>query len=128
MTRVALAALFVAACSDPGGGGTADAPNTIDMNTNKVVPVTCPATADATVMTTNTSFTFMPMNTSVPNNAVVKFMMSSDHNVVPNPIAPMTDPGLTVSFGETKCLKFTQAGSYGFACGPHGFVGTVTIN
>jgi plastocyanin len=38
-----------------------------------------------------------------------------------------TDPGLVVNFSETKCLKFTAAGTYGFYCGPHGFSGTVTV-
>ncbi|HEY5949887.1 MAG TPA: plastocyanin/azurin family copper-binding protein [Kofleriaceae bacterium] len=128
MTRFALAALLFAACGgDDGGGVTADAAKTPDAATNKVVAVTCPTTADATVMTTNGSFSFMPAATPLALNGVVKFVMSSEHNVVPNTIAPMTDPGLMVNFGETKCLKFTAVGTFGFACGPHSFAGTVTV-
>ena len=129
MTRLVLAVLLLAACGGDDGGGmvTADAAKMIDAAPlNKVQTVTCPATVDATVMTTNTTFAFMPMASTVPINGIVKFEMSTDHNVAPNPMAAMTDPGLNVGFGATACLKFTQAGTYGFLCTPHGFVGTVT--
>jgi len=126
MTRVVLAALLVAACSDPGGGGTADAPPTIDMNTNKVVPVTCPATADATITVNMAGTSYMPMATTVPVNAIVKFMMTSLHDAKPNTLTT-SDPGLVVGFGETKCLKFTATGTFGFFCTAHSFAGTVTV-
>ena len=107
---------------------TPDAAKLIDAApTNKVTTVTCPTTPDKTVMTTNASLSYMPMATTVPVNGVVRFVMSTDHDVAPNSIAAMTDPGLVVGFGQTKCLKFTQAGTYGFLCSPHGFVGTVTV-
>jgi plastocyanin len=129
MSRLVLAVLVLAACGgDDGGMVTADAPKMIDAApANKVMTVTCPATADATVMTMNTSFSFMPATSTVPVNGVVKFVMSTDHNVAPNPMAAQTDPGLVVGFGKTECLKFTQAGTFGFLCSPHGFVGTVTV-
>jgi plastocyanin len=40
----------------------------------------------------------------------------------------MSDTGLNVGFGETKCLKFTKQGAFGFHCQPHSFTGTVTVN
>jgi plastocyanin len=38
-----------------------------------------------------------------------------------------SDSGLHVNFNETKCLKFTKQGTFGFHCGPHGFLGTITV-
>ena len=130
MTRFALAVVLFAACGGDDGGGmvTPDGAQMIDAApVNKVMTVTCPATVDAMVMTANTSFSFMPMATTVPVGGIVKFMMSTDHNVAPNPMSGSTDPGIMVAFGQTACLKFTQAGTYGFLCTPHGFVGTVTV-
>lgn len=94
---------------------------------NKVIAVTCPATPAATVMTMNGATTYMPPQTTIGVNDIVKFVMSTEHDVEPNPLTT-TDPGIMVNFGETKCLQFTQAGTYGFYCGPHGFVGTITVN
>jgi len=127
MTRIALAALLLAACGgDDSGGGTPDAKLADAANTAKVQAVTCPTTADATVMTSTTADAYVPMATTVPVNAVVKFVMPASHNVAPN-TQTTTDPNLSVNFSETKCLKFTAAGTYGFYCTPHGFTGTITV-
>ena len=128
MTRLVLATLLVAACGgDDGGGGTPDAAMADGMmNTNKVQAVTCPATVDATVTTESAVDAYMPMTTTVPVNGIVKFEMVGAHNVAPNTLTT-TDPGLAVNFGETKCLKFTAAGTFGFFCTPHGFTGTITV-
>jgi plastocyanin len=122
MTRLALAALLLAACGgDDGTPAQIDAPAL-----TKVQKVTCPTTADATVMTTSTVDAYMPMNTPLPVGGVVKFVMAPAHNVAPNTVGA-SDPGLTVDFGETKCLKFTEAGTFGFFCSAHGFSGTITV-
>ncbi len=128
MTRlVVAAALFVAACtsSDPGGGGggsgTPDA-----ASSNKVVAVTCPTTADAMVTVTSGGGAFMPMTQTVPKNAVVKFVMTPTHDAAPNTLVN-TDPGIVVGQGQTKCLKFTETGTYGFYCSAHSFAGTITV-
>lgn len=127
MTRLALAALLCAACGgDDGGGGTADA-KMPDGSTNKVVAVTCPATADAEITVNAAGTAYSPMATTVPVNAVVKFTMTATHNAAPNTLTT-TDPGLNVGFGETKCLKFTATGTFGFFCTAHSFAGTVTVN
>ena len=126
MTRLALVTLLLAACGgEEGGGGTVDA-KLADGNTNKVQAVTCPTTADAEVTTSVNGTAYMPAATTVPVNAVVKFTMPSAHNVAPNTQSG-SDPGLSVNFGETKCLKFTATGTYNFYCTPHGFAGTVTV-
>lgn len=131
MKRVALLfpmALF--ACGDDGGSGTpidAAGSGSDAGSAAKVMTVTCPATPDATVTTVNTTDAFMPMNTTISVGGTVKFVMSTMHNVEPNPIAAMSDPGTRVDYGETKCLKFSAAGTYGIYCATHSFAGTITV-
>ena len=127
MIRLALVALVVAACGGDDGGGTpdarmADAP----MNTNKVQTVTCPTTADAMVTVNAGGSAYVPMTQTVAVNAIVKFVMTPTHDAKPNTLTT-TDPGIVVDFGATKCLKFTQAGTYGFFCTAHSFAGTITV-
>jgi plastocyanin len=52
--------------------------------------------------------------------------MASTHNVAPN-TTKVTDPGLSVDFGGTKCLMFTKAGTYSFLCTAHSFTGTIVV-
>lgn len=121
-------ALF--ACGDDGGSSPpVDSAGGGDGSGSaaKVVAVTCPATPAATVMTVNLTDSFMPMNTTISVGGVVKFVMATTHNVAPNPIAPMSDPGTVVNFGETKCLRFDAAGAYGIYCTTHSFAGTITV-
>src|SRR5512142_3169695 len=124
MKTYALAALIVAACG--GGGNNPPAVDAPMQSSNKVVAVTCPTTADGMVTSSNTASSYTPATQTVPVNAVVKFVMPSAHNVAPNTLTT-TDPGLSVGFGETKCLKFTQAGTFGFFCTAHSFTGTITV-
>jgi plastocyanin len=129
MTRLVLAAILFAGCGgdDGGGGVTADASMADGSgSSNKVVTVTCPATADAEVTISSGGSAYSPMASTVPINAVVKFIMTATHDAKPNP-QTTTDPGLSVDFGETKCLKFTASGTFGFYCSAHGFAGTVTV-
>ena len=70
----------------------------------------------------------MPAATTIPVGGVVKFVMSSLHDVAPNPIAPMSDPATVVPFGQTKCLRFDAAGAYGIYCEAHSFAGTITVS
>ena len=126
MIRIALAALLLAGCGDDGGGTTADAPPMGDASTNKVVTVACPNTPDAMVGISAGGLAYDPAATTVPVNAVVKFVMTATHDAKPNPMTT-TDPGLSVGFAETKCLKFTATGTFGFFCTAHGFAGTITV-
>lgn len=131
MKFLASAFVLLAACSGDDGGGmvTFDAPQSIDAPANAVMEVSCTGiTPSASVMTNDASFSFMPAATTISVGQVVKFTTSASHNVAPNPSAPKTDPGLSVGFNKTACLKFTAAGTFGFFCMPHGFTGTVTVN
>jgi len=91
---------------------------------SSVVTVACPASGVPVVVTVGRSFS--PASTTITVDGIVKFTMPGDHNVVPDR-AP-TDDGLRVDFNETKCLKFTKAGTFNFKCEPHGFTGSIKVN
>jgi plastocyanin len=127
MTRLALAAMMIAACGgdDDGGSATPDAATMIDASQAKVIALaSCPATVAATM--TSTESAFSPMATTISVNGVVKLMMTNGHNVIPNTLTT-TDSVLRVSEGATKCFEFRAVGTYGIACGFHGFAGTITV-
>jgi plastocyanin len=116
--------LALAAC---GGGGSSSPDAAVDAPVvAKVAEVTCPATPDATVMTVDGTFSYMPNAVTITQGQVVKFTTSSTHDVAPNTTG--SDPALRVGFGATKCFRFTVPGTYGFHCTPHAFTGTITVN
>jgi plastocyanin len=91
-----------------------------------VIAVACPATpAKAITAIDSNDKTYMPSSVSITMGQIVKFTMPSSHDVEPN--RAMSDPGLSVGFGETKCLMFNRTGTFGFHCGPHQFTGTVVV-
>jgi len=122
-----LATFFLVACGggDGGGGGVdggVDAPATTVM-----VVDPCPATPDATVITEDSSFAYMPQMTTITQGQVVKFVTSASHDVKPSGSKP-SDPGLNVGFNKTACLRFTQTGTFNFVCSIHGFAGAIQVN
>jgi plastocyanin len=128
--RSSLASLILlAAC----GGSAPDAPPDaaldagIDAVATTVLTVTCPATPAATVTATDgNDLTFMPKSTMISVGQIVLFDMPGSHNIVPL-TDTTTDPGLVVNFNQDKCLMFNVAGTFGFKCGSHGFVGAVIV-
>lgn len=126
LRRCSFALCFaVMACGGSGGDddATPDAPAGIDAPAATVVEVApCPTTPDATVITMN--FAYMPKDTTITQGQVVKFDIESSHDVN----GRTADPGLVVGFGETKCLRFTKAGTFAFHCTPHGFSGSIIVN
>jgi plastocyanin len=108
-----------------GGGGDSVS---IDAMPDAVVPVitlaSCPAVVDVSI--TDTPTAFVPKETTVGRTGIVKFVITSEHFVLPNTLTT-TDPALSVSRGETKCFKMMVSGTYGFLCGVHGFTGTITV-
>ena len=128
--KYALVSLLVAAC---GGDDTNIKMDAAKMDSGSgamatVVAADCSGGSQAMVMEMDGVDAFMPMSTSIGMGQVVKFVTSTEHNVAPNPIAAKTDPGLSVGFNTTKCLRFTATGTFGFMCSVHSFVGTVTVN
>ena len=127
LKHVSLALFLLAAC---GGDDPAspDAPaGGSDAAVATVMAVACVG-GEPEVLTDNAVNAYMPATTSVAVNQAVKFTNSSNHNVAP--AATMSDRGLDVGFGATKCLKFTVAGTFRFRCSVpgHNFMGTVTVN
>ena len=116
-----LFALALVACSGGGDGPPpVDSPPPIPV----VTLSSCPATVDATVVDSPT--TFVPAMTTIFATGVVKFAINAEHFVIPHLTQP-TDPALKVSRGETKCLRFDVPGTYSFVCGVHGFVGQIIV-
>jgi plastocyanin len=120
---IALAACKSSSSSTPDGGKQTDAPGP------SVVAVACPDTVPLTVDVPDgdLKFVFVPASNPITVGDTVKFTTHADHNVVPDPTAAKTDPGLTVNQNATKCLEFTQTGTFGFMCGIHSFKGAITV-
>ncbi|MCX5743818.1 MAG: plastocyanin/azurin family copper-binding protein [Proteobacteria bacterium] len=116
-----LSAPVLGACGDDGATPTIDAP----VVAAKVETVTCVG-GEPEITAANGTNAYTPNAQTIAVGGAVKFTMPGAHNVVPDPTG--SDAGLKVDFTETKCLKFTAAGTYGFHCGPHAFKGTITVN
>jgi plastocyanin len=119
-----LACLILAACSS--SSSTTDAGSMGDAATAGVRMVTCPPGNQPTVTTSDNAEAYTPMMTTISAHGIVNFVMSSAHNVAPNPLKP-TDPGLMVDFGKMACLEFDKPGTFSFMCSAHGFVGTIIV-
>jgi plastocyanin len=125
LVRASLALLItLAACSD-STSKTPDAAPSVDAPPPTVMMVTCPGGTVPTVTTVDDTFSFSPSMTMISVGQIVKFAMSRTHDVEPNPT--MSDRGLSVALGATTCLMFTRAGTFGFHCGPHSFLGTIIV-
>jgi plastocyanin len=122
----ALAALGLAACGgdEPGDNPMIDAAVQMDAASKVVALATCPSSVAATMTTGATAFS--PSASTVSVGGVVKLTTTVGHNVIPNTLVS-TDSALMVGQNATKCFQFNAAGTYGIACGFHGFAGTITV-
>lgn len=127
-SSLALSLLALAACGGDDGGNTqVDAPTGVDAAASKVMEVTCPATTPVTFMTLDQSF--MPTTATITMGQIVKITSTnSTHPITPIPGDPLSDPGLRVPAGQTKCFNFLATGTFKFQCMTHGFVGSLTVN
>jgi plastocyanin len=117
--------LALAACGGDGGNDPVDAPRT-DAPAATVMTVTCPAGSVPTITTQSSSFDMPTM--TIARGSIVKFVSTSTHPVGPFPGGQMTDPGITVPEGQTRCLMFTATGTFKFICTVHSYLGTITVN
>ena len=143
--RRTLASLLVSslsllvACGDDGGStlpidapvaidapGTIDAPATIDAAPSTVVEVPCTGATIASEVSAP-GFSFTITDASIAVDAIVRFTMPSVHSAVSGSPAGTADGQFAVGFSETKCLRFTAAGTFPFWCNPHQFTGTITV-
>jgi plastocyanin len=126
-SSLAISILVLAACGGDDGGAAIDAPTGVDAPASKVMEVTCPATTPVTFMTQDTSFS--PAMASITLGQIVKFISTnSTHPIGPIPGDPLSDPGLRVPAGQTKCFNFLAKQTYKFQCTVHGYAGTLTVN
>ena len=115
-------ALVVVAC---GGGGSASPDARPDSPVAKVVALSsCPAAIDASVV--DSANAFIPQATTIPVTGIVKISTTAEHFVIPN-TGTTTDPVLMVGRNQSKCFQFNATGTYGIACGVHGFAATITV-
>ena len=122
------AVVFVAlaAC----GGSSEPPPPEPDAPPSSALMEVTPCAGEAATVTANPSdqaTMYTPPMTTITMGQIVKFEMPAAHNVTPHPTMP-SDPNLRVNFGQTKCFRFVQTGSFNFFCTPHSFRGTVTVN
>lgn len=104
----------------PGGDGGNGMPASVSE-------VTCPA-GTLPMVTSMSDTAYSPTSVTVAVGGVVSYMMPTAHNVIPNTgNGTTTDSGLNVPYGQSKCLKFSKAGTFTFRCASHGFVGTVVV-
>jgi plastocyanin len=101
-----------------------DAAGQSDAAAKVVALASCPTSVAATMTTQASSFS--PSASTVSVGDVVKLTTTVGHNVIPNSIVN-TDSALMVGQNATKCFQFNAAGTYGIACGFHGFAGTITV-
>lgn len=119
--RIAIGLILgLAAC---GGGG--DDPPTDSAAPQSTIEAVNPCAGEAATVTTTTAFMYMPQATTINAGEIVKFVMDLSHDVAPR--TTQDDSGLRVGFGQTKCLRFTTAGTFNFKCTPHGFTGSITV-
>jgi plastocyanin len=118
--------MLVAAGCETGGGDSvaADAAPDSPPPAAVVAMSSCPSTVATTI--TDTPTAFVPKDSTIARGDVAKFVITSEHYVIPNPLKT-TDDALMVSRGQTKCFKFNTPGTYNFLCGVHSFPGSVTV-
>ena len=124
---LSISALILAACGGDGDQAPVDAPSGVDATSSKVAEVACPASTPVTFTTQDLSF--MPSMASITMGQIVKLQSTnSTHPIVPIVNDPMSDPGLRVPAGQSKCFNFLATGTFKFQCMVHGYVGTLTVN
>jgi len=109
---------------DAAGSGSGSGSNVAAT----VSVVTCTGTPPMVSTDSDTAMHYTYSTTTAPSIAVgsmVHFKMTPAHNVAP--ALTNSDPGLKVGFGQDVCLKFTKAGTFGFLCSTHSFLGSVTV-
>lgn len=117
--------LILAGCESGEGGSTTPVDARPDAAVIPVVALSsCPSDVAATI--TDSASAFIPKASTIALGDVVKFEITAEHFVLPNTLTT-TDDALRVGRGETKCFRFSAAGTYGFLCGAHSFTGTITV-
>jgi plastocyanin len=125
---LAISAFALSACGGGDEGAKPDAPKPpVDARTSMVMAVTCPATTPVTFTTQDVSF--LPKTAAITLGQIVKFeSTNTSHPIIPIPGDPLSDPGLSVPGGQTKCFNFLATGTFKFQCMVHGYAGTLTVN
>lgn len=111
----ALTCTALASCGGDDGGGD-DAPDA--AGGSAITSVSCAgATLAATVTTSGSAYS--PQSSTIAAGGIVRFDPSATHNV--------SGEGFDVPLGGEGCFQFSEAGTFGFSCTPHGFTGSIIV-
>lgn len=121
MKKLVVLALLVG-CGSSGGGD--DVPLDTASNDPRVELVSPCTGESATINTLSTRFD--PMTATVSAGQIVKFANEVEHDIKPA-LTGDTDEVLLVPEGQTRCFRFNEAGTFGFRCSVHGFVGSIVV-
>ena len=93
--------------------------------------------ADHVVTSVDGNNNFDPVDLTIAVGDTVRFEMSNTHNAIEVSQQTYDDRGVDalaggfqVTFGETKEVTFTEAGTHYYVCTPHvtmGMIGTITV-
>ena len=127
--------LLVSACGkDDTDTGSADSESTSDEGADSDDDA---SGADHTINTSDSNNDFTPQDLTIAVGDTVRFVMTATHNAIEvsqdtyesRGTTPV-DGGFQVTFGETKDVTFTEAGTHYYVCTPHvtmGMIGTITV-
>lgn len=121
----ALAIVLLTACGSGSGDDGDDVPADTGSNDPRVEMVSPCTGESATINTLSTRFD--PTSVTITVGQVVKFENEVEHDIKPA-LSGNTDDALVVPEGQTRCFRFNEAGTFGFRCSVHGFVGSVVVN
>jgi plastocyanin len=151
MLLFSVTSLLAIGCGDDGGktADTIDAsidadtsqpdakPGAPDANVDAMVPsnvkeVACPTKPAMEVTavdapTRKYQFDGADSGKMINPNDIVKFTMPSSHNAVSGKPGTGADGKFKVNYKETKCLQFTEVGTFPFYCEPHQFTGEIKV-
>lgn len=114
--------------ADPNAPDAMPAP---DAAPSTVLEVPCPPAGQIAVTVTSPGFNYAFDGTVGTTHTigvadVVRFEMPASHNAVSGP--PNQPDGLfATQFNETKCWRFTVAGTFPFHCTPHDFAAEIVV-
>ena len=127
--------LLVTACDkDDADTGTDEAESASDEGADSDDDA---SGADHTINTSDSNNDFTPQDLTIAVGDTVRFVMTATHNAIEvsqdtydNRGTTPVDGGFQVTFGETKEVTFTEAGTHYYVCTPHvtmGMIGTITV-
>jgi plastocyanin len=122
-----LAFVFVVAACGGGGGNPPGGDDVPDPDAPEGAAIEETSCGNESASVTSLGTRFDPTSVTIDVGQIVSFEagnVGEQHTIIPNGAG---STGLEVGEGQTKCFQFNEAGTFGFRCMTHGFVGTVVV-